>query len=119
MQARKDAEAFRALDDVLTNELDAGAIVLQAMKRTDTLMRAPQQPRGPGAGLRADLAAHAGAQSIRLRLLDAVLCSGKAYLDLLTSLGNQPAAQRCAIGSWRSSRMGRSCGSDPRPRARV
>jgi hypothetical protein len=92
MQARKDAEAFRALDDVLTNELDAGAIVLQAMKRTDTLMRAHNNLAGL-AQVYAQTWPHMPAPNRSAYVYwTPYYVVGKAYLDLLTSLGNQPAA---------------------------
>jgi hypothetical protein len=88
-----DDQAFGPLNDVLTNDLNAGAIILQAMSRTDRLMRA-----------RKDLPALMGVYSRVWPRMPAPERSayafdtpyylvGKAYMDLLESTGNHQAAQ--------------------------
>lgn len=92
IKAHQDEEAFRALDDVLTNELDAGAIVLQAMKRAETLLRAHNNLVGL-AQVYAQTWPHMPAPSRSAYVYwTPYYVVGKAYLDLLTSLGNQAAA---------------------------
>jgi hypothetical protein len=86
-------EAFVALNDVLTNDLNAGAIILPAMRRMDALVRKH--------GVLSQLVQIYDRTWTRMPVPDRssyvyrtpYYVIGKTYLDLLQSLGDQSAAQ--------------------------
>jgi hypothetical protein len=88
-----DDPAFRALNDVLTNDLNAGAIILEAMHRMDKLLR-KHDALNQLAQVYAQTWTHMPApdrSSYVYRTPYYVI--GKSYLDLLQSQGNTAEAQ--------------------------
>jgi hypothetical protein len=93
LNLHQDDIAFRALTDILANDINAGAIILQAMTRIDKLMRAHDNLPGL-ARLYAQTWPRMPAPDRSSYVYSTPFYSvGKTYLALLQDLGDQNGAQ--------------------------
>jgi len=93
MEERHDEDAFRMLNDVLAHDLNAGAIVLEAITNVDKLMRAHNNLPGLARVYGQTWSRMPSPDRSSYAIWTPYYTVGKAYMKLLESLGDRMEAE--------------------------